>query len=279
MGKKKKKHTPSMTFHPLDAPLIDSHCHLAPHVYHDDTTQVVARTFAAGIERIINIGAGYGMDGNREVLQMHAQDSRLHPVVGIHPHDARLVRNDPSSLETLAGMLERTEVVALGEIGLDYYYDLSPRPDQLQALEAQLDLGRRFGKPVVVHVRDADDDLLAVFDSVGAWEQTVIIHCFSSDWTFARKCLDRGAHIGISGIVTFKNAADVKEVAAKIPDDRLLIETDSPYLAPAPFRGKTNEPALIHATARHVASLRQTDTNALAALTARNARRVFRLDP
>ncbi len=274
----KKKHTARrMTLEPLEAPIIDSHCHLAPHVYQHETDQVVARTFAAGIERVINIGAGHGMAGNDEVLRMHAKDARLHPTVGVHPHDAKLVREDPSCLDVLGEMLERPEVVALGEVGLDYHYDFSPRPDQIKALEAQMDMARGGGKPVIIHVREAEEDLLAVLDNARAWDGTVLIHCFSSDWAFARRCLDRGGYIGISGIVTFKKANEVQAVAEKVPDERLLIETDSPYLAPVPFRGKTNEPAFILATVRHLATLRQQDVHALAARTSANARHVFRL--
>ncbi len=268
-----------MAFQPLASPLIDSHCHLVPQVYGDGVPEVIERAFAAGIERVVNIGGGDGMAGNHEVLRMNALDARLHPVVGVHPHDARLLTDHPEILDELSAMARRPEVVGFGEIGLDYYYDLSPRPAQQSALEAQLDVAMSAGKPVVIHVRDAYDDLLSILGACNAWALPVVFHCFSSDWAFARRCIDRGAFIGISGIVTFRRAEEVREVASKVPVERLLLETDSPYLAPEPFRGRRNEPALVHAVALEVARLRNMDVADLAALASDNARRLFSLPP
>ncbi len=271
---RKKSHA-RRAIEPVPAPLIDSHCHLVPQVYGGDTTAVVARAFAANLACVINIGAGDGMAGNREVLRMWETDHRLHPVVGLHPHDAHLADTNPELLNELGELARRPEVVGFGEIGLDYHYDLSPRPVQRAVLQAQLAIALEVEKPIVIHVREANDDLLEIMDRAGAWAHPVVIHCFSSDWPFARQCLDRGATLGISGIVTFKNALEVKEVAARAPVERLILETDSPYLAPVPFRGQRNEPAHVHAVAREVATLKEIDPAALAAVTTRNVQNLF----
>jgi TatD DNase family protein len=174
-------------------------------------------------------------------------------------------------------MARRPEVVAYGELGLDYYYDNAPREVQQEVLREQLRLARKVGLPVIVHDRDAHDDMLAILDEEGAWELGVVIHCFSGDMGLAEQCLSRGAWLSIPGVVTFKNATALHEVAAKAPLEKLFIETDSPYLAPVPYRGKRNEPAYVHAVAREIAKLRETDANDVARITSENARSFFRL--
>lgn len=273
---KKKKHA-EVHFDPLTAQLIDSHCHVVPRTYGDETLQIVERMFEGGLERAVNIGAGYGLEGNLQAVEMYQVDPRLHPTIGIHPHDANLLAADPSLYNTLLELARRPEVVAYGEVGLDYFYDHSAHDVQRDALRQQVELARLVGKPLIVHDRDAHQEMLEVLDDCNAWELGVVIHCFSGDWTLAQECLRRGAFLSIPGVVTFKTATDLQEVAARAPLEKLFIETDSPYLAPVPYRGKRNEPAWVHAVARELARLRDEDVETVVTTTANNARRFFRL--
>jgi TatD DNase family protein len=276
MGKKKhnKRH---QEFAPIGIPLIDSHCHVAPHVYGADTLSVIKRAFDSGIERMVNIGAGHGMDGNREVIQLARQEPRLHPTIGIHPHDAHLLAEDSSLEAELFDLAKTPDVVGYGEIGLDYHYDLSPRNEQQAALRVQLEIARSTENPVIIHVREAEEDLFNILEEMNAWQSRVLIHCFPGDISLAEECLARGAYLGITGIVTFKNSDRLREVVARVPLERLLIETDSPYLTPHPFRGTRNEPAHVHLVAREIAKLRQMNDKDVARATASNTRRFFRL--
>jgi len=273
----KKKKSPDIQFEPLAHQLIDSHCHVVPRTFGDETPAIVQRMFEGGLERAVNIGAGYGMEGNLQALEMHQHDARLHPTIGIHPHDASLLAEDPSQYDVLLALASRPEVVAYGEVGLDFYYDHSDRQAQRDALRAQIELARKVEKPLIVHDRDAHQEMLDILDETRAWELGVVIHCFSGDWTLAQACLKRGAYLSIPGVVTFKTALDLQEVVAKAPLDRLFIETDSPYLAPVPYRGKRNEPAWVHAVAREMARLRDQDVEEVVVATAENARSFFRL--
>lgn len=273
----KKKKSADVHFEPLSHKLIDSHCHVVPRTFGDDTPAIVQRMFDGGLERAVNIGAGYGMEGNRQALEMFQHDSRLHPTIGIHPHDASILKETPELYDELLLLASRPEVVAYGEVGLDYYYEHSDREAQREALRAQVELARKVEKPLIVHDRDAHDELLQILDETHAWELGVVIHCFSGDWTLAQACLARGAYLSIPGIVTYKTATDLQEVSAKAPLERLFIETDSPYLAPVPYRGKRNEPAWVHAVAREIARLRDADVEEVVVATAENARRFFRL--
>jgi len=268
----KKKSPAPTSLELLNAPLIDSHCHLVPRCFGDEIDQVMQRAFDGGLERMVNIGAGYGMEGNLQALEMHKRDA-----IGIHPHDAGLLTEDPGLYDTLLGLARRPEVVGFGEIGLDFYYEHAPRAAQFEALRRQVEIAREVGKPIIVHDRDAHAEMLETLDECRAWELGVVIHCFSGDRTLAEACLSRGAFLSIPGVVTFKNATQLHEVAATAPLDRLFIETDSPYLAPVPFRGKRNEPAWVNAVAREIAHLRDLDPEEVASATSENARRFFRL--
>jgi TatD DNase family protein len=241
----------------------DSHCHVQ---YDGVGLAAVARAADAGVTRVVTIGTD--LEHSRGAIdvarQGRAQGLSLWATVGVHPHDAT------GGVEGLERLLDAPEVVAVGECGLDYFYEHSPREVQLEAFRAQVALASRRGLALVVHTRDAWEDTLGVLDEVGAPERTVI-HCFSGGPDEARRCLDRGAYLSFSGIVTFKNAADVRAAAALCPLDRLLVETDAPYLAPVPHRGRANEPAWVRFVGEAVADAKAVPASVIEETTSANA--------
>ena len=255
----------------------DNHCHLGwddASIPHDDQVdaQVVAAR-AAGVERLVTVGT----DGPRSVEAIAA--ARRHPgvvwaTVGLHPHEARHGLDDVVAL--LDDPAVRSAVVAVGECGLDYYYEHSPRDAQMEVFAAQVGLAKQHDLALVIHTRDAWDDTFAVLDAEGIPERT-ILHCFTGGPDEARACLDRGALLSFSGIVTFKAAADLRAAAALCPLDRVLVETDSPYLAPVPHRGRRNEPANVPLVGAAVAAAMGVDVDAVAEASWDNATRVYRL--
>lgn len=259
--------------------MIDSHCHLDPSVWGSDAgvDDTVARARAAGVERMVAIGSGYGFDSAANAVAV----ARRHPdcvraTVGLHPHDAKEF-TDARFAELLA-LAEGPEVVALGEMGLDFHYDNSPRETQRAAFRAQLRAARARRLPVVVHDRESDGETLRVLDDEGAWETGVLFHCYTGDVATMEAIVARGGHVSIPGIVTFKNAGAIPEVARRVPADRLLVETDSPFLTPVPHRGRRNEPAYVTLVAAKVAELRGVGVAEIDALTSANARRFFGWD-
>ena len=269
----KKRESPVLE--PLGVDLIDSHAHISARTFGEETDAVVARALASGLSHIINVGAGYDLRGIQEVMEVCDRYPQLHPTVGVHPHDAHLLHVDPSAYDRLREWGQKPGVVAWGEVGLDYYYDHSPPDEQRSALREQIRIARDLNLPIIVHDRDAHEEIVQIFDEEKGWEVGVVIHCFSGDWNFAQICLDRGATISLSGIVTFPNAKDLHEVAARVPLASLMVETDSPYLAPAPFRGRRNEPSYVHQVARQIAHLRGEDPATIAAITVENTLRFF----
>jgi TatD DNase family protein len=222
---------------------------------------------------VVGVGSDLGPARSAVALAAHAPD-RVAACVGIHPHDAT-TWSEAAHAE-LRAMALRPEVVAVGEIGLDYHYDHSPREVQREVFARLVQLAREVGKPIVVHTREAAADTIDLLAREGARDVGGIIHCFSEDKAFAVRALDLGFDVSLSGIVTFKNARAVHEVAAWVPADRLLVETDSPYLAPVPVRGKPCEPAYVLHTAQRVAELRGASLEDLAAATLANTERRFR---
>lgn len=260
---------------PPGSTLIDSHCHLEEERFAPDCDSVVRRAVEAGVTRMITIGASGGMQANDDAIAVADRHAAVFATVGVHPHEARLV--DADVVARLQHLARHPRVVAVGETGLDYYYDNSPRPAQQEAFRAFVALARRLALPLVVHLRDADDDALAVLREEKAAEVGGVIHCFSSDRAAARAFLDLEFDISFSGIVTFKTADELRAVAAMVPADRFMVETDAPYLAPVPFRGRRNEPAYVVCTAAAVATARGQSLQDVAALTTANAERRFRL--
>lgn len=267
-------------------PWIDTHCHLsldddhpadpdAPTADRPGTidfvaaaTPVIDAARRAGVERLVTIGTDAA--SSRAGAAVAAAHDGVWATVGLHPHDAS------RGTDGLEALLDAPEVVAVGECGLDYHYDHSPRAAQREAFAAQIDLARRHGLALVVHTREAWDDTFAIFDAEGIPERT-IIHCFTGGPGEARACLDRGAYVSFSGIATFRNAADVREAAALCPADRLLVETDSPFLAPVPYRGKPNRPEWVPVVGAAVAAVRGESPADVATAVWTNAQTVFGL--
>ena len=229
--------------------LVDSHAHL---LSLEDPVDAVSRAAAEGIGKIISIGTG--LESSHATVELSRKYRGIYVSVGIHPHSASDFSEEV--MGELGGMLEDPKVVAVGETGLDYHYMNSPREDQIRSFEAHMELARRHSLPFVVHVRDADEDLLSMLRGTDLGTKPGVIHCFSGDYQTAKKYLDLGFYISFSGIVTFKRAEEVRDAASKIPIERLLYETDSPYLAPVPERGKPNEPRNVVYVARLISQLR-----------------------
>jgi TatD DNase family protein len=254
--------------------LVDTHCHLDPQYFPDGPDEAMARAEASGVRGFVVVGVGDDLTPALAAVALAGRMPRVGAAIGIHPHDA--LTWTPAIQEELASLAAKPEVVAVGEIGLDYHYEKAPREAQRAVFARLVGLAREVEKPIVIHTREAASDTLDVLESEGAREVGGVIHCFSEDKAFATRALDLGFDLSFSGIVTFKNARSVQEVAAWAPLDRILVETDSPYLAPVPLRGKPCEPAYIVHTARRVAELRGTTLEALAMATTANAERRFR---
>ncbi len=252
--------------------LIDTHCHLDAEYFPGGPGLALDRANAAGVVGFMVIGVGRTLDPARKAVELAAaRPAMIAAAVGVHPHDATTL--DDATFEELRSLAAKPEVAAVGEIGLDYHYDHSPREVQRAVFARLVGLARSARKPIVVHTREAPADTLAILESEGARDVGGIIHCFSEDEAFAKRALDLGFDLSFSGIVTFKNAVAVQRVAASAPIDRIHVETDSPYLAPVPVRGKPCEPAYVLHTARRVAELRKTSLEELAPVLVANAER------
>lgn len=261
---------------PHGARLVDSHCHLADPAFDADRDAVWQRAREAGVTSAVVIGAGGGSASNLDALAV----ARAHPdaaraVVGIHPHDAKDA--DPAALAEVERLAGDPLVSAVGETGLDYHYDNSPREAQIAAFRAHVAIAAAVAKPLVIHCRDAYADLRRVLEDARALEPRGVVHCFTGTAEEARAMLDLGFSISFSGIVTFKNAEPLRAAARVVPGDRLLVETDAPFLAPVPLRGKRCEPAFVVETAACLASVRGETLAELCAATSRNARSAFAL--
>ena len=256
--------------------LVDSHAHLDGDELRADLDGVVARARAAGVDRIVAVGLwrAPGDFGNAVELA-RSRPEVFAATAGIHPHEcARVPEPD---WEESARLAADPHVVAVGETGLDYHYDLSPREVQRESFRRSLRIARAVDKPVVVHVREADADCAVALREEGLPSAGGVIHCFTGDWAAARTYLELGLHVSVAGIVTFKTAEAIRDAVRRIPRDRLLVETDSPYLAPVPFRGKRNEPAHVALVAAKVAELWGATPEEVAEVTTRNVKRLFRL--
>ena len=240
---------------------IDSHCHVAD-------AAAVAEAAEAGVTTLITVGCD--RESSLAAIAAASEHPNVHATVGLHPHDAK------DGVDTIIDLLATPGIVAVGEAGLDYYYDHSPRDVQQRAFAEQIELAHAHDLPLVIHTRDAWDDTFAVLADAGVPAST-IFHCFTGGPDEARRALDIGALLSFSGIVTFKGAPEVQAAARLCPPDRMLIETDSPYLAPVPHRGKPNRPAWVAYVGSFVADLRDVPASDVAAATTANARRAFRL--
>lgn len=255
----------------LTPELIDTHAHLDFPEFADQIPAVLERALQAGVSQIVTIGID--METSRKAARIAEINETIHATAGIHPHGAFSLSVD--DLRELENIALAAKVVALGEIGLDYYRDTQPRPIQRECFTRQMELAVKIAKPVVFHIRNAWEDFFRLASQFAPSLAPSVMHCFSGDWATARRCLDMGFYLSIPGVVTFPKAEALQEVAKRAPLDRLLVETDSPYLAPVPYRGKTNEPAFVLHTARKVAECRNESLEKVAAQTTQNARAVF----
>ena len=252
--------------------LADSHAHIDDERFDADREEVVARALAAGVSLIVNIGAD--MASSTRSVALAEKYPGIYAAVGMHPHDSQAMQE--ADYRQLERWTTHPKVVAIGEIGLDYHYDLSPRPVQKEVFLRQLDLARKTGKPFIIHEREAHADMMDIIRNA-ARGLNGVFHCFSGSVETAREYLKMGFYISVAGPVTFPKSVKTKEVAKAVPLDRLLVETDSPYLTPQPFRGKRNEPAYVRLVAEEIANLRDISLAELAVATTANVRRLFNI--
>lgn len=253
--------------------LFDSHCHLTADAFDDDRLDVVTRARSEGVGRLVTIASN--ADDALRALELFGDDPDIWTTAGVHPHEAESAT--PSELARVRELLAQPRVVAVGECGLDFYYDNAPREVQTEVFRAQVALAGESGRPLVVHCREADSDMIAELKGA-AGEVRGVLHCFSGGDALLDQALEAGWFISFSGIVTFKKF-DGADRLRRVPDDRLLIETDAPYLAPVPRRGRRNEPAFLPHTARTVAAVRGQSLEHVARITTANAERFYSLEP
>jgi TatD DNase family protein len=254
---------------PVEVKLVDSHCHLDDSQFDPDRAEAIARARAAGVETMLAIGTGNGPPDLEAAIRLAEQHDFIYATVGVHPHDA--AKADEETFIHLERLLQHPKVLALGEIGLDYHYDFSPRDVQRVVFERQLALAVTAHIPVVIHTREAWEDTMSL---LRATSPAGIMHCFTGDAAQAREALDSGFHLAFGGVLTFPKADAVREAARIAPDDRLLVETDCPYLAPVPMRGKRNEPAFMVETTRRLAAVRGCPVEEIAHCTTGNFERL-----
>lgn len=250
---------------------VDSHCHLDDQRFADDLDAVLDRAAAAGVSRILTIGTGDGPPEIDRAVRLAGRYPQIFASVGIHPHDAAKVT--PQTYDDLRTLATHAKVIAFGEIGLDYHYDFSPREVQREVFIEQLKIAQDAHLPITIHTREAWSDTMEILRA--NYSGPGIMHCFTGDPAQAREAIDLGFHLSYGGVLTFKTAENIRESARITPADRLLIETDAPYLAPVPHRGKRNEPAMMIETARKLAEVRGVTPDAIAALTTANFDRLF----
>jgi len=251
--------------------MIDSHCHLDDAAFDADREETIQRALDAGVELMVAVGTGKGPPDLEAGIRMADAHSQFLATIGVHPHDA--AKATPDTFVRLEELLAHAKIVALGEIGLDYHYDFSPREVQRDVFARQLDIAARCHKPIVIHTREAWDDTLALIREHCV---TGIMHCFTGNVAQAEQSLALGFYLSFGGVVTFPKATELHEAARAVPLDRILIETDAPYLAPVPQRGKRNEPAFIVHTVQRLADLRGTTVGEIIRATTANFRQVMR---
>jgi TatD DNase family protein len=254
---------------------IDSHAHLDVPQYDADRAEVIDRARGAGIDTMLEICGSDVAKGSLDIgIKLADEYPFIYAAVGVHPHEANLY--DDALERKLIEMTGHEKVVGWGEIGLDYYYDNSPRDVQRKVFSRQVELARKCNLPIIIHTRDAEDDTIAILRDAPPGISGVI-HCFTGTQNLAETAIRMGFYISFSGVLTFKTAGDLREVASNMPPDKILIETDCPYLAPVPHRGKRNEPAFVKDTAAKLAEIKGTSIEEIARITSANFKRLFRL--
>lgn len=253
--------------------LFDTHAHLDAPQFDEDRDAMIARAKEAGVELIVNIG--FDRQTIPTTIALAEKYDFIYAAVGWHPVES--IHMQEGDLEWIEQLTNHPKVVAIGEIGLDYHWDTSPKDVQHDVFRKQIALAKKVNKPIIIHNRDAHEDVLKILKEEGASEVGGIMHCYSGSWETAKQCLDMNFYISFGGPVTFKNARVPKEVLKKVPLDRLLIETDCPYLAPHPFRGKRNESAHVSLVADMAAQIKEISVDELAAITTENGKKCFHI--
>jgi len=254
--------------------LIDSHAHIQGKEYANEVDAIIGRAREAGVEKIIAVGGAGDMSSNTEAIALAASYPNVYATVGMHPHDAKDVGDE--EFRKLKELTVQSKVIAVGETGLDYYYNHSPHDVQRRVFIQFIHMARETGLPIVVHERDAAKDAAELLRSEGAAELRGVIHCFTGNYEAARAYLDLGFYLSFTGIITFKNAEPLRDVVRNVPLDRMLVETDSPYLTPVPHRGKRNEPAFVRFVAETVAKVKTVSLEDVARATTSNVHELFR---
>jgi len=253
--------------------LFDTHAHLDFPEFEEDINEVLERSRENGVEYIVNVGVD--AESSLRSLELSQKHSWIFASVGVHPHDA--AKLDEETFDLLKKLAQDEKVVAVGEIGLDYYRNFSPEEQQREAFRMQIALAKELGLPIIIHDRDAHKDVLKIVREEGARDVGGIMHCFPGDWKMAKECFDLNFLIGIGGTVTFKKSAALQEVVKRAPIDMIVLETDCPYLSPEPLRGRRNEPANVRYTAKFAAELRGDDAEEFSYRTTLNAKKLFRI--
>jgi len=251
---------------------IDTHVHLTHEKYEIDRIEVIHRAIDHGIEQMLDIGTD--IQTSQAALCIAQSHPEVYAAVGIHPHDASEIREN--DWKTLASLIKESKVIAIGEVGLDYYYDFSPRDHQKDVFRKQLEIASEFQIPLIIHVREAMKDALDVIDSVSRSSWKGVFHCFGGNLEDVPKVLDRGFHVGFMGVITFKNFKG-SDIVRAVPMDRLLVETDSPYMSPVPYRGKRNEPIYVKQVAEAISEIKNIPLREVAEKTTANAKSLFGL--
>ncbi|MEK6287314.1 MAG: TatD family hydrolase [Acidobacteriota bacterium] len=266
----------ALWYHPFFM-YIDSHTHIEGSEFDADREAVIQRAIDAGVEIIVCVGDGeVAADSHAAAFRIAEEYPFIYTTVGVHPHEARLL--DDNLYSKLMDLSQHPKVIAWGEIGLDYHYDNSPREVQREAFRRQLRMARERHLPISIHTREAEADTLAIFDE--EWKDSGlggVIHCFTGTRAFAEAAVELGFSISFSGVITFKKAEDLRDTARSLPMDKMLIETDAPFLAPVPYRGRRNEPAYVVETARAIAELRGAEPEEIGRATTENFKRLFKL--
>ena len=251
--------------------LVDSHAHLDVEQFENDRDETIERAITHGISHILTIGCN--LESSAKAIAIAEKYTNIYAAVGVHPHDATEV--DTAALEKLHSMLNHQKVVALGEIGLDFYRDRSPHDIQHEAFRQQIRLARKVGKPIVVHDRDAHNEVMQILEEENASEIGGVLHCFSGDLSMAEKCLEFGFYLSFPGTITYPKNDAIRKIVKAISLDRMLVETDCPYLPPQKFRGKRNEPAYVRYTAEKIAEIKELTIEDVARITSRNCHNLF----
>ena len=258
---------------------LDSHCHLTADRFDKDRGDAIARARKSGVETLVTIGSGYGVEGNAQAVALAESDPAIFATAGVHPHEA--AEFDDTGRSALRQWLAHEKVMAVGECGLDYHYMNSPRDAQRSVFAEQVALALEFDMPVSIHVRSDDetayDELLEIWLAEGHDKLTGVLHCYTGSLPFARRAVEHGFYVSFSGIVTFKGSDDLRRVAAGLPLEKLLVETDAPFLAPEGHRGKRNEPAWVTVVGETLAELHGESIEHVAEITTRNSRELYRL--